>query len=140
MDGMLTEVSASKYIVPISSVRKIYEIKMEELKNSFNKLITLDGKQYPFLVLSNEFLGELPKKENLQIILVEYEERKMGLVVDHIIGERQVVLKPLGISLKKNRMFSGGSIMGDGEIALVLDTNKLIREFTTNNNSENSSS
>ena len=133
MDGMLTEVGSTKYIVPISSVRKIYEIHIDDLKDSFNKLVTLEGKQYPFLLLSTEFEGKLPERDKLQLVLVEYEQVKMGLIVDHIIGEQQVVLKPLGTSLKKNRMFSGGSILGNGDIALVLDTNKLIKEFTTIN-------
>jgi len=137
MDGMLTEVEETKYIVPISSVRKIFEINLDELKNSFNNLVTLDGKQYPFLLLAKEFEGKLSTQAVLQLILVEYEEVRMGLVVDRVVGERQVVLKPLGASLKSNKLFSGGSILGDGEIALVLDTNKLIKEFTRSSKSQN---
>ncbi len=134
MDGLLAEVGLTKYIVPVSAVRKIYETSLQELKNAFNNLINLEGRQYPFLLLSKEFDGKVPDSNRLQLILVEYEDQRMGLVVDRIVGERQVVLKPLGTSLKKNRMFSGGSIMGDGEIALVLDTNKLIKEFTKTTN------
>lgn len=132
LDGLLIHVGKTKYIIPISSVRKIYELKLKDLENSFNNLISLEGIQYPFLVLSNEFNDSMPTQQNQQLILVEYEGKQMGLVVDNILGERQVVLKPLGPSLRKNRIFSGGSIMGDGEIALVLDTNKLITKFTSN--------
>ena len=130
LDGLLTHVGKTKYIIPISSVRKIYELKADELKAVFNNLISLEGTQYPFIILSKEFDDSVPLQEKQQLILVEYEKSRMGLVVDHIVGERQVVLKPLGPSLRKNRIFSGGSIMGDGEIALVLDTNKLIKKFT----------
>ncbi|MCK5820581.1 MAG: chemotaxis protein CheA [Bacteroidales bacterium] len=132
LDGLLIHVGETKYIIPISSVRKIFELKLTDLENSFNNLISLEGIQYPFLVLSNEFNEHLPRQQKQQLILVEYDGKQMGLVVDNILGERQVVLKPLGPSLRKNRIFSGGSIMGDGEIALVLDTNKLITKFTSN--------
>jgi len=132
LDGLLTHVGETKYIIPISSVRKIYELNLKDLEASFNNLISLEGNQYPFLVLSKEFNDLVPKHKKQQLILVEYEGKRIGLVVDHIEGERQVVLKPLGPSLRKNRMFSGGSIMGDGEIALVIDTNKLIKKFTSN--------
>lgn len=132
LDGLLTRVGNTKYIIPISSVRKIYEVQLAELQTSFNSLIQLEGRQYPFLILGKEFDDLTPSLDRLQLILVEYESQRIGLIVDQIVGERQVVLKPLGPSLQKTRVFSGGSIMGDGEIALVIDANKLIKKFTSN--------
>ena len=61
--------------------------------------------------------------------MVRYEEHRIGIVIDTIIGEYQAVLKPLGKMYKKQDMISGASILGDGTIALVLDSNKIIKRF-----------
>ena len=60
---------------------------------------------------------------------MKYEEKRVGLAVDTVIGEYQAVLKPLGRYFKAQEMISGATILGDGTVALVMDTNKMIKSF-----------
>jgi len=64
------------------------------------------------------------------MVVVNYDENEVGLTVDEIIGEYQAVLKPLGKLYKDIDIISGATILGDGTIALVLDTNKIIKNFS----------
>jgi two-component system chemotaxis sensor kinase CheA len=97
--------------------------------DSFNNLITLDGEK-SFLLPRNEF--EMPQSGALieQVVIVKYEDKSVGLSVDAIIGEYQAVLKPLGKLYKNQELISGATILGDGTIALVMDTNKMIKKFS----------
>jgi two-component system, chemotaxis family, sensor kinase CheA len=71
--------------------------------------------------------GEAPPVE--EIVVVQYENVDVGLVTDNVVGEYQAVLKPLGKFFKNQEIISGATILGDGSIALVLDTNKIINSF-----------
>ena len=64
-----------------------------------------------------------------EVIVVNFEEKSVGLIVDSVVGEYQAVLKPLGKHYKKQDMISGATILGDGTVALVMDTNKIIKLF-----------
>ena len=133
IDGFLVNVCDTGYIVPMSSIDKIYETTDEQVEHAFNQLLVFDGKQIPFLDLRTEYIESYtsqPGKKN--VIVVNYEGKSMGLVVDSIVGEYQTVLKPLGNFFKKQDIFSGASIMGDGSIALVLDTHKAINQLVFN--------
>ncbi len=63
------------------------------------------------------------------MIIVNFHNKQIGLIADNILGEYQAVIKPIGHLLNKTDIFSGASIMGNGSIALVIDTNKLINKF-----------
>jgi two-component system chemotaxis sensor kinase CheA len=65
-----------------------------------------------------------------QVVVVKYEDKRVGVSVDAIIGEYQAVLKPLGKLYKNQDLISGATILGDGTIALVMDTNKMIKQFS----------
>ncbi len=130
IDGLLVKVENTKYVIPLASVDKIYAVAHESVVNQFNDVVVLDGVQIPFFNLRKEF--SLPENEETheQVIVVHYEERKVGFVVDGVIGEYQAVLKPLGRHYKNQDMISGATILGDGTVALVMDTNRIIRRFT----------
>ena len=83
----------------------------------------------PFLKLNEEFEFGQNTSDGFQMIVVNYSDRKIGLVVDSIIGEYQAVLKPIGKYYKDQEFISGASILGDGTIALVMDTDKAISHF-----------
>ena len=132
IDGLLVKINRTHYVIPLSVVDKIYEAKHEDLVGTFNNMIILDGNQYPFYYLREEFedMENLPEQE--QIILVNYEEARIGLAVDYVVGEYQAVLKPLGRHYRNHDIISGATILGDGTVALVLDTNKIIKQFSYN--------
>ncbi len=133
IDGMLVRIADVDYIIPLSVIDTIFAVEHEKIVTSFQNVINIEGVQYPFYYLRDEFgiPGEPPQKE--EIIMVKYEDRKIGVVVDNITGEYQAVLKPLGKLYRSQDIFSGASILGDGTVALVLDTHKVINQFTRYN-------
>ena len=98
--------------------------------NQFNDVVVLDGQQVPFFNLRKEFNQPEFPDEMEQVIVVHYEEKKVGFVVDLVVGEYQAVLKPLGRHYKNQDMISGATILGDGTVALVMDTNRIINQFS----------
>jgi len=129
IDGLLVEIDTVSYIIPLSVVDKCYAVEHSRIVSAYNNIIVLDGEQIPFYYMREEFNCSTPPPVLAQIIVVRYEEHRIGIVIDTIIGEYQAVLKPLGKMYKKQDMISGASILGDGTIALVLDSNKIIKRF-----------
>lgn len=137
IDGLLVEIAGTNYVVPLSVVDKCYEVKYEALENNFKGLLTLDDVPVPFINLRKEFMVYDEKPEFTQLIVVNNGERKVGLSVDHIVGEYQAVLKPLGKYYQNQDYLSGATILGDGTIALVFDTNKIVSKFSVKEVVEN---
>lgn len=131
IDGLLVKVFKNQYVIPIANIEKIYAIDSVTFGKTFNHVVNIDNEQYPFIDMREAFETEQANKGTEQLILVKYEDRKVGLLVDQVIGEYQTVVKPMGRFLKKQENISGASIMGDGTIALVIDTNRLIHNNAT---------
>ncbi len=133
IDGLLVVVNNVSYIIPLSVVSKCYEVSNKKMLHNFNKLLYLDEKQVPFINLREEF-GNPPIDEDgfSQIIVVSDGDYSVGLSVDFIKGEYQAVVKPIGAYYRKQDFVSGATILGDGSIALVLDTLKIIDKYVEN--------
>jgi len=131
IDGLLVSIDGSPFVIPLSSIDKIYAVDKDSIYNTFNNLVTLDGTQIPFFSLRKEFNLQPSNEELEQVVVVNFEDNRVGLVVDYVIGEYQAVLKPLGKHYKSHDIFSGATILGDGTVALVMDTNKIIKMFAT---------
>lgn len=129
IDGLLVNIGNNAFVVPLSVVEKCYEVRTEQLSDNFNKLIVFDGEQVPYLNLREEFLIPDKAPDSIQMIVVKNEDRKVALSVDYVMDEYQAVLKPLGRHYANQDFISGGTILGDGSIALVLDTNRIINHF-----------
>ncbi len=129
IDGLLVKVDDTNFIIPLSVVDKIYAVEHEKIAKTFNNVVVLDGKQVPFFYVRREFGHPENSERYEQVIVVNFEEKSVGLVVDSVIGEYQAVLKPLGKHYKNQDMISGATILGDGTVALVMDTNKIIKLF-----------
>lgn len=136
IDGLLVKLSNINYVIPLSAIDKCYEVNHSEMEDNFNNLLLLDGEQIPFINLRNEFNISEKAPETEQIIVVNSEDKKVGLNVDSIIGEYQAVLKPVGKYYEQQDFVSGATILGDGTIALVLDTNKIINQYSEKNNTK----
>jgi len=130
IDGLLTTVGESYYVIPSSVIRKIYHVKSSLLKKGFRQVLNLEGNQLPYLNMHEEFehKEQLPKQQF--VISIAFENQLFGLVVDGVVREYQAVIKPLGRLLKGQDVFSGASILGTGQLALVVDTNKMIKKYT----------
>lgn len=132
IDGLLTEIDSVFYIIPLSVVDKIYAAQHNKLVDTYNNLITLDGEQVPFYYMREEFQIEENNIDVEQIVVVNFENNRIGIAVDKVVGQYQAVLKPLGKHYKGQEFISGASILGDGTVALVMDTNKMIKKLSTN--------
>ena len=130
IDGLLTRVGEGYYVIPSSVIRKIHFIKQKSLKKGFRQVVELDGAQLPYLNMYDEFVGDGNAPEDQLVIAVSFNNQLFGLVVDEVIHEYQAVIKPLGRLLIGKNAFSGASIIGTGQLALVIDTNKMIKKYS----------
>lgn len=131
IDGLLVEIDKVNYIIPLTVVNKCYEVDNAEMVNNFNKLLILDDNQIPFINIRNEFgYKDTYDSDKSQIIVVSDGDKKVGISVDYIVGEYQAVVKPIGKYYKNQDFISGATILGDGSIALVMDTHKIIDLYT----------
>jgi len=125
INGMIVRVGEKKYIIPTTSIRKLLRPTREEYNRVAGKGETINvmGNLLPLVRLYELFNiaceHEVPW-EGI-VVVVEGENRSKCLLVDEIIGEEEVVIKNLGEGLKNVRGVSGGAILGDGHVGLILD-------------------
>ena len=131
LDGLLTEVDGSFFVLPLNLVQRIDEVPYAEtnLEEKFLKTITIAEKQLPILSIRDAFGLHQRQPNYVSIVNVQNGEETKGIVVDEVMGEIQAVLKPLGRMYSQQDYLSGSTILGDGNIALVLDTNKLLNQY-----------
>ncbi|MCC5802791.1 chemotaxis protein CheA [Rossellomorea vietnamensis] len=127
---MLVEIQEEKYAIPLSSIIETAIVKKEEIMKAHNqRVIDFRGKVVPLLFLEDVF--EVPKhskeEELYSVVIVRKGEKMAGLVVDSFIGQQEVVLKSLGNYLNDVFAISGATILGDGQVALIVDCNALIK-------------
>lgn len=127
---LLVELQAEKYAVPLSSIIETVIIHKDNILNAHNKkVIDFRGKVVPLAFLNEVF--SVPKQNDagdyVSIVIVKRGDKTTGLVVDSFIGQQEVVLKSLGNFLTNIPAISGATILGDGEVALIIDSNALIK-------------
>jgi two-component system, chemotaxis family, sensor kinase CheA len=129
IDGLLVRINKAKYVIPLSLTDRIYPIESKLLDNNFINVVNLEGVQVPFFNLRKELnlTGEPPTRS--QVVVVNHHESKMAMSVDQVLGKIQAVLKPLGRLYHEQKVISAATIMGDGSIALVLDTNTIVKQL-----------
>ncbi|MFE4893890.1 chemotaxis protein CheW [Peribacillus butanolivorans] len=126
---MLVEIQKEKYAIPLSSIIETAIIKKEDIMNAHNQqVIDFRGKILPLLFLKEIF--EVPvhqeEEEFFSVVIVRKGDKLAGLVVDSFIGQLEIVLKSLGNYLTSAFAISGATILGDGQVALIIDCNTLI--------------
>lgn len=124
IDTLHVKIDSSDYLIPLSDVEGCINRDVSEMQNTSNSII-LNDSLIPLINLRKAF-NLLPSKSIMQkMVVVRKEDKTLALTVDEVIGEHQAVLKSLGEVFRKQDFVSGASIMGDGSVSLVLDTNKL---------------
>jgi two-component system chemotaxis sensor kinase CheA len=123
IDGFLMGVGGSAYVVPLEMVEECIE---QSHENTGRDFINLRGEVLPCIRLRNFFdiSGDAGRREN--VVVVRYGGQKAGLIVDELMGEFQTVIKPLGRLFKHLRGVAGSTILGGGDVALILDVQALI--------------
>ncbi|MGW9607524.1 chemotaxis protein CheA, partial [Heyndrickxia sporothermodurans] len=130
ISAMLVELGNEKYAVPLSSIIETAIIKKSDILNAHNqKVIDFRGNIVPLVFLNEVFSVPVEIEENdyLSVVIVRKGSKMAALVVDSFIGQQEIVLKSLGNYLTNVFAISGATILGDGQVALIIDCNALIK-------------
>ncbi|MCM1057589.1 MAG: chemotaxis protein CheA [Firmicutes bacterium] len=129
IQALMVVVGDEKYAISLGTIQTLEDIAPSDVKLVQNKeVIHLRGQVIPLIRL-NEVLDIESRKaadENLIVVIVKKGDKMAGLVIDELIGQQEIVIKSLGKYIKQCKFISGATILGDGEIALILDANVLI--------------
>ncbi|QFK73232.1 chemotaxis protein CheA [Pradoshia sp. D12] len=127
---MLVEVQDEKYAIPLSSIIETYIVQREEVLRSHNQdVIDFRGKIIPLVYLHSILSIPVCREEEdfLSLVIVRNGDKMAGLVVNSFIGQQEIVLKSLGNYLNSVFAVSGATILGDGQVALIIDCNSLVK-------------
>lgn len=129
--AMLVKMGSEKYAIPLSSIVETGIVKKEQIRQVHgNKMVDFRGSMIPLISLSRIF--EVPDfneedESETEIIVIHKGDRLAALTVDEFIGQNEIVLKNLGKYLPQIKGISGATILGDGQVALILDPNVFIK-------------
>ncbi len=129
IQALMVEVGGEKYAISLGSIQTIEDIAPNEIKFVQNEeVINLRGDVIPLIRLNKVLDNESAKgpDDNLIVAIVKKGDKLAGLVVDELMGQQEIVIKSLGKYINKSKVISGATILGDGEIALIIDANALL--------------
>ncbi len=132
IQALMVVIGDEKYAIALGSIQTIEDVLPEDIKLvQAKEVIHIRGTVIPIIRMDKVL--EIPSKgdednknKNLTVIIVKKGDKQAGLVVDELIGQQEVVIKSMGKYIKVPKMISGATILGNGEVALILDTNALI--------------
>lgn len=129
IQALMVELGNEKYAIPLGSIQTIEDVPRSDVKYvQTREVINLRGIVIPLIRL-DEVLDVEPREEeleNLTVVIVTKGDKLAGLVVDNLIGQLEIVIKSIGKYINNSKMISGAAILGDGEVALIIDANTLI--------------
>ena len=129
IQALMVVVGDEKYAIALGSIETLEDITPQDIKLVENKeVINLRGSVIPLIRL-DDVLQVPNKRENngdLVVVIVKKGDKLAGLIVDELIGQQEIVIKSMGKFISKCKFISGATILGDGEVALILDANALI--------------
>lgn len=129
IQSLMVELGNEKYAIPLGSIQTIEDIPVSDVKYVQTKeVINLRGTVIPLIRLNQVLDVESAKAqdENLTVVIVTKGDKLAGFVVDNLIGQQEIVIKSIGKYINNSKMISGATILGDGEVALILDVNTLV--------------
>lgn len=127
IEGMLVRVGNGRYSIPLSAVEECVELPAEVATHSRGRnFLDIRGSLVPFLRLRDLFNTPGEADSHQKVVIISSGEGRAGLVVDQIIGNNQTVIKQLSKLHTDLETFSGATILGDGTVALILDTSRLV--------------
>ena len=129
IQALMVELGPEKYAIPLGSIQTIEDIMTSEIKHVHSKeVINLRGTVIPLIRLDKVL--DVPSTEehadSLTVVIVSKGDRLAGIVVDNLIGQQEIVIKSIGKYINNNKIIGGATILGDGEVALILDVNTLV--------------
>lgn len=129
IQALMVELGNEKYAIPLGSIQTIEDVLLSDIKYVQTKeVIHLRGNVIPLIRLRDVL--DVPKDdfapESLTVVIVAKGDKLAGLVVDNLIGQQEIVIKSIGKYINNNKMIGGATILGDGEVALILDANAIV--------------
>ncbi|NLL69630.1 MAG: chemotaxis protein CheA [Epulopiscium sp.] len=129
IQALMVQVGDEKYAIPLNTIQTIEDIPISEIKSvQKQEVIVLRNTVIPIVRL--HAILDVPEKEKekntLTIVIVRKGEKQAGFVVDGLLGQQEIVIKSIGQYLSYIKMIAGATILGDGEVALILDVNTLV--------------
>lgn len=133
IQALMVEIENEKYAIALASIQNIEDIAVSDIKYvQAKEVIIIRGNVIPLIRLEKVLDIQRPDdfadraEENLTVVIVRKGENYAGLVVDRLMGQQEIVIKSIGNYINNNKIISGATILGDGEVALILDANTLI--------------
>lgn len=129
IQALMVELGNEKYAIALGSIQTIEDIPVNEIKHvQQREVINLRDKVIPLIRLRNVLDVEPSETEpeSLTVVIVAKGDKLAGLVVDDLIGQQEIVIKSIGKYINNNKIISGATILGDGEVALIIDANALV--------------
>ena len=130
IQALMVIIGGEKYAIALGSIVSIEDIPITDIKYvEAKEVINMRGTVIPIIRL-NQLLDIAPPEEDLEsltIVIISKGDKKVGLVVDDLMGQQEIVIKSLGSYIDNStKIISGATILGDGEVALILDVNTLM--------------
>ena len=127
IDGLLVSSGDNRYVIPLSFIEECVELASEGRARSHGELADVRGELVPYIPLRRFFGigGPLPALEHM--VIVRASGKRVGILVDRVIGDYQTVIKSLGRTYENADGLSGATILGDGRVALIVDVPKLVK-------------
>jgi two-component system chemotaxis sensor kinase CheA len=130
IDGLVVRVGTDRYIIPITSIEQSIQPKAEQISTVQNtgEMLLVRGSLLPLFRLYRLFKAKPRTEDPTQalVVIVQHDQKRCCLLVDELLGQQQVVIKSLGESIGAVRGISGGAILGDGAVSLILDVPGLV--------------
>jgi two-component system chemotaxis sensor kinase CheA len=129
IDGLLVRVGTGRYVIPLSAVEECLELSVEDdMRSRGRSFISLRDSLVPFIRLRDLFRTGTKPDPFQKVVVTSTGSERVGLVVDQIIGDHQTVIKSMSKLHHDVATFSGATILGDGDVALILDVGHLVAE------------
>lgn len=130
IQALMVELGTEKYAIPLGNIQTLEDVPIEDVKHVQTKeVMNLRGSVIPLIRLDQLLDVEVDndkQEQSLTVVIVKKGDKQAGLVVDNLIGQQEIVIKSIGNYIHCSKMIGGATILGDGEIALILEVNTLV--------------
>jgi len=129
IDGLLVRIGEAYFVLPLATTLECIELTRQDVEQANGKHIAnVRGEIIPYIRLREYFDIRTERPEREQIMVAETETGRYGFVVDQVLGDHQTVIKNLGRFYRHVQVISGATILGDGNVALILDPHRLVQD------------
>jgi len=136
VSALLVKVGESNFAIPLSSIEHTVFVNDSDVKSALDKEVAvIEGGDVPLIRLKNIFgiTSEEEHRGKSTVVLIRSKNDLVGLVVDRLVKEQEIIVKPLSSALKRSKGFSGVTILGNGQTVPIIDTVGLIENLSSFN-------